>query len=267
MKVLIIYAHPESNSFNGALKDRAVETLQSLGHEVIVSDLYRMGWKSQIDSDDIPGERVNNAVFVVHEEQENMENTTGATLDVRKEQEKLVWCDVLIFQFPIWWFSMPAILKGWVDRTFTRGFAYKAGRKYSAGMFKGKKAIICATTGTSGSLYMPDGIDGDINHILWPIHNGIFNYTGFDVLPPHMVWMPGNLSAPERQNELAKWEERVRHLDNETPLYFHGREDFTPDQRLRPDVVAKTGFQWNPTAGQTHEEAAQQYTNRLNNDK
>lgn len=266
MKVLIVFAHPESKSFNAALKDTAVETLLSLGHEVEVSDLYKMGWKSQIDEKDIPGSRLNDSIFTVHEEQEHMENTTGATLDVRKEQEKLVWCDMLVFQFPIWWFSMPAILKGWVDRTFTRGFAYKTGRKYSSGIFKGKRAMICATTGTAGSLYAPDGIDGDINHILWPIHNGIFHYTGFDVLPPQMVWMPGNLTESEREAALESWAIRIGSIENEEPLFFHGREDYTSEQRLRPDVIAKTGFQWNPSAGQTHEIAARQYTNHLKKD-
>lgn len=266
MNVLIVYAHPESGSFNNALKDTAIKTLIALGHEVKVSDLYKMGWKSQVDQKDIPGDRLNNAVFIVHEEQENMENTTGATPDVREEQEKLAWCDMLIFQFPIWWFSMPAILKGWVDRTFTRGFAYKAGRKYSSGIFKGKKAMVCATTGTAGSLYAPDGIDGDINHILWPIHNGIFNYTGFEVLPPQMVWMPGNLTDAEREGALELWAGRLSHIENEAPLFFHGRDDYTADQRLRPDVTAKSGFQWNPSAGQTHENAARQYTNNLKQD-
>lgn len=221
MKVLIVFAHPESLSFNGALKDAAVETLTAAGHDVRVSDLYRMGWKSQLDASDIPGERADASFFSAPKEQEKMEATTGATPDVRGEQEKMQWCDLMIFQFPVWWFGMPAILKGWVDRTFTRGFAYKSGRKYDSGIFRGKRAMICATTGTASSLYEPDGVDGEISHIFWPIHNGIFHYAGFDVLPPFMAWMADNTSQECRETYLAQWAERLRHIDQETPLFFH----------------------------------------------
>ncbi len=68
---------------------------------------------------------------------------------------------------------MPAILKGWADRVFARGFAYLPGRKYDTGMFKGKRALLAATTGTSADTYAPDGIDGDILVVFWPIHNGL----------------------------------------------------------------------------------------------
>lgn len=263
MKVLIVFAHPEPLSFNGALKDTAVETLTAAGHEIRISDLYRMGWKSQLDADDIPGERADAGFFSVPKEQEHMEATTGATPDVRAEQEKMQWCDLMIFQFPVWWFGMPAILKGWVDRTFTRGFAYKSGRKYDSGIFRGKRAMICATTGTASSLYEPDGVDGDISHIFWPVHNGIFHYAGFDVLPPFMAWMADNTSQECRETYLAQWAERLRHIEQETPLFFHPREDYTDEQRLRPGVEARSGFQWNPSAGQEHDAAAREYTRRL----
>lgn len=263
MKVLIVFAHPESRSFNGALKDVAVEALTAAGHEVRVSDLYRMGWKSQLDAGDIPGERADPGFFSASKEQEKMEATTGATPDVQGEQEKMQWCDLMIFQFPMWWFGMLAILKGWVDRTFTRGFAYKSGRKYDWGIFKGKRAMICATTGTASSLYEPDGVDGDINHIFWPIHNGIFHYAGFDVLPPFMAWMADNASHECRKTYLDQWAERLRHIEQETPLFFHPREDYTDEQRLRPGVEARSGFQWNPSAGQEHDNAAQTHTRKI----
>lgn len=263
MNVLIVFAHPEARSFNGALKDTAVDTLTDQGHNVQVSDLYSMRWKSQLDQHDIPGERNSADFFNAPAEQEKMERTTGATPDVRTEQEKMQWCDLMIFQFPVWWFGMPAILKGWVDRTFTRGFAYKSGQKYDSGVFRGKRAMICATTGTASSLYEPDGIDGDINHILWPIHNGIFHYAGFDVLPPFMAWSADNTSPTVREGYLNQWADRLKGIGDEKPLYFHSREDYGQDQRLRPGVAARTGFQWNPSAGQTHDDAARTYVNNL----
>ena len=261
MNILIVFAHPEPASFNGALKDKAVSTFKEMGHNVIVSDLYRMGWKPQLDMDDFPAERLDAKFLNISAEQEHMCANGLLGADVLAEQEKIEWADLVVFQFPIWWFSMPAILKGWVERTMVRGFAYAAGRKYDTGMFKGKKAMICATTGTASSLYEPDGIDGDINQILWPIHNGIFRYLGFDVLKPFMSWMPGNVSLEQRTEYLKSYEQRLRNIEHEESLYFHPREDYGDDQRLKPGVAAKTGFQWNPKADQNRVEAAITYTN------
>ncbi|BFG81679.1 NAD(P)H-dependent oxidoreductase [Paraburkholderia terrae] len=264
MKVLIVFAHPEPKSFNGALKDTAVATLEALGHEVQVSDLYKLNWRADLNVDDFVGDRLNDDFLDLSAEQEHMfTTTTPPTSDVHAEQQKLLWCDMVIFQYPMWWFGMPAILKGWVDRVMTRGFAYATGRKYDTGMFKGKKAMISTTTGTASSLYEPDGVDGAINHILWPIHNGIFRYLGFDVLPPHVSWMPSRVSADERQVYLDSYATRLRQIGNTEPLFFHPFADYGPDQRLRPGVIARSGFQWNPGAVQAHDDAADEFTRKV----
>ena len=52
--------------------------------------------------------------------------------------------------------------------------------------------MLCLTTGTASTLHEPNGIDGDIVHVLWPIHNGTLAYTGFTVLPPTVAWAPGH---------------------------------------------------------------------------
>ena len=246
MNVLIVFAHPEPQSFNGALKDRALGTLRAQGHEVVVSDLYQMNWKADLGENDFLGCRANPNFLDLSKEQEHMMSTYGPNAEVDAEQAKVLWCELMIFQFPMWWFGMPAILKGWVDRVMVRGFAYVKGRKYDTGMFKGRRAMVSTTTGTAASLYEPDGIDGDLNHILWPIHNGIFRYLGFDVLPPVASWMPAGVSASQREEYLAAYAERLTNIDDTKPLFFHPSEDYGPDQRLKPGVVARSGFQWNP---------------------
>ena len=122
--------------------------------------------------------------------------------------------------------------------------------------------MICTTTGTAESLYQPDGIDGDINHILWPIHNGIFRYLGFDVLPPYVAWMPGRVSPEERSAYLEGFAERLQNLDKTETLYFHSYADYGPDQRLKPGVLARSGFQWNPGTDQSRVDAADRFTRR-----
>lgn len=254
MRTLIVYAHPEPQSFNGALKDVGVETLRAAGHEVRVSDLFAMDWKAGLDAADFPLRR-NDDFLDLSVEQAHATERASTPADVKAEQDKVEWAELIVFQFPLWWFGMPGILKGWVDRTMARGFAYAAGRKYDTGMFKGKRAMLSLTTGTAASLYEPGGIDGDIMHILWPIHNGIFKYLGFEVLPPHVVYMPGRLAPAARQAQLDSWRAHLQDIETLPPLFFHPLSDYDSEQRLKPGVVAKSGFQWNPHAGQTHDDA------------
>ncbi|WP_246014345.1 NAD(P)H-dependent oxidoreductase [Paenibacillus rhizophilus] len=123
MNVLIVYAHPEPESFNGALKDLAVAALTEEGHLVQVSDLYAMKFKAAADRDDflMP---VNPDFFKYQLEQGHASRTNTFSPDIKEEQEKLLWADFVIFQFPLWWYSVPAILKGWFDRVFASGFVY-----------------------------------------------------------------------------------------------------------------------------------------------
>jgi NAD(P)H dehydrogenase (quinone) len=177
MNILIVYAHPAPDSLNGALKDYAVRHLQAAGHEVRVSDLYAMEWKATLEASEIP-ERVHHRA------------------DVLAEQEKLRWADTVIFQFPLWWFSMPAIMKGWVERVYTYGFGYGVGEhsdvrwgdRYGEGTLAGKRAMLVVTAGGWESHYGPRGVNGAVDDLLFPIHHGILYYPGMEVLPPLMVY-------------------------------------------------------------------------------
>jgi NAD(P)H dehydrogenase (quinone) len=245
VNALIVYAHPEPKSFNGATKDVAVETLRNAGHEVVVSDLYAMRFKAVVGPDDFNGERADPDFLRIATEQTKAHETGTLAPDIVAEQEKLRRADLVIFQFPIWWFGMPAILKGWADRVFARGFAYIAGRKYDTGMFRGKTAMIAATTGTSADTYAPDGIDGDILTVLWPVHNGLLRYSGFDVLPPFVAYMPGRIRQSEREAYLDAYRKRLLELDTMPKLFFHPAADYGPNERLKPGVRARSGVQCN----------------------
>lgn len=245
MNVLIVYAHPEPNSFNGAMKDLAVETLRGAGHAVVVSDLYAMGFDPVAGPGDATGERADPDYFSLPKEQTKAYQDGTTASDIAAEMDKLKAADLLIVQFPVWWFGMPAILKGWADRVFARGFAYMPGRKYDTGLFRGKTAMVAATTGTSADTYAPDGIDGDILTVLWPIHNGLFRYSGFDVLPPFVAYMPGRVGEAGRQDYLDSYRKRLLELDATPRLFFHPAEDYGPNERLKPGVPARSGVQRN----------------------
>ena len=254
MKVLLIFAHPEPHSFSAALKDTAVETLTAAGHQVVVSDLYGMGWQAVLSREDFP--ELEALTFDPSRAQEAAWRNESQAPDVVEEQAKVAEADLLLFHFPLWWFSMPAVLKGWVDRVLSRGFAYSAGRKYGRGHFLGKRAMVCITTGTAASLYQPNGIDGDLLHVLWPIHNGTLAYTGLTVLPPFAAWMPGRVTDDQRAAYRNGYAERLRTLDSTEPLFFHPWEDYDEHEQLKPGIRARSGVQWNPRSGSDINEAS-----------
>lgn len=243
MKVLIVYAHPEPESFTGSLKNHAVSTLTRAGHEVEVSDLYALGFKPQIDWNDFR-EPANREYLSILSEHGHGARTDSLSEDIRDEQDKLRWADVLILHFPMWWFSMPAIMKGWVDRVLTLGFAFDLGKMYEDGLMSGKRAMIVTSTAGPDISYTAAGRAGDIEAILWPINNGTLRFCGFDVLPPFVAYSVLTNSEEDKQRQIQEYEERLLALETTEPLFFHEGDDYDETgYRLRPDVEARTPAQ------------------------
>jgi putative NADPH-quinone reductase len=219
MNILLLFAHPEPQSFNGAMLRTAIATLEAAGHRVQVSDLYGQPFNPVSDRRNFT--TVANAAFFKQQKEELYAAAhQGFADEVEAELQKLAWCDVMIWQFPLWWFGVPAVLKGWVDRVFAMGRAYGAGQFYENGVFRGKRALLSLTTG-SGSpaeAYQPGGLQGDLLGILRPIHRGMLQFTGFTVLAPQIVYGPARLTDEERAAALATWAARLLGLATEAPL-------------------------------------------------
>jgi len=217
MNVFIVYAHPEPQSFNGALHRQAVETLEADGHAVRTSDLYAMCYNPVSDRHNFTDAKDQNYLKLQIEEMYASETDSFAD-DVEAEIAKMEWCDLMIWQCPLWWFGVPAILKGWADRTLAMGRTYGGGRFYDNGVFKGKRALLSMTTGGGPEAYAADGFNGDIMAILRPIHRGIFRFVGFDVLAPAFHWGPVRKDDDERAQMLADYADRLRAIESETPI-------------------------------------------------
>jgi NAD(P)H dehydrogenase (quinone) len=248
MKILIVFAHPEPRSFNGALLECARSHLAQAGHDVRISDLYATQFQPSAGPADYV-ERSNPEVYEYRAEMKHALTGSGYVPQIAREQEKLLWCDMLVLQFPMWWFGPPAILKGWIDRVMTYGFAYTPAQRFEDGLLKGRRAMISVTTGAHANVFAPDGMDGDIHRILWPIQNGVLRYVGFDVLPPFISHGIGLIDEKARVDLLAAFRARLDRLSSDKPLFFHPLSDYGPDRRLKPGVIAKTSFQWNPGEG------------------
>lgn len=107
----------------------------------------------------------------------------GAAGRIRRHIELLRWADTLVLQFPFWWFGAPAILKGWMDRVFVYGGVYDSRHRHENGVMRGKRALLTVTAGASAQACAPDGRDGDMRLMLWPIMHAL-HYIGFSVLEP-----------------------------------------------------------------------------------
>lgn len=214
MNVLLIYAHPEPASFNGAMFARARQILTDAGHEVRTSDLYAMKFDPVSDRRNFTS-LTNPDFFKQQLEELHASDTQTFEQHIAAEQEKLEWCDLMIWQFPLWWFSVPGILKGWVDRVFAMGRVYGQGKIYENGVFRQKRALLSLTTGGPAGDYLPGGLNGDLNGILRPLQRGILEFTGFTVLDPHVVYGPARLGSEEREMELLRWENRLLHISAE----------------------------------------------------
>jgi NAD(P)H dehydrogenase (quinone) len=242
MRILYVFAHPERRSLNGALRDLAIEELEAQGHDVRVSDLYASHWKSEVDRALPPEERL---VPVAASKSAFESNTL--TDDVKGEIEKLLWADVLILQFPLWWFSMPAILKGWVDRVFAYGFAYGVGEhsntrwgdRYGEGTLAGKRAMLVVTAGGWEEHYRPRGVNGPIEDLLFPINHGILYYPGYEVLPPFVVYRVDRFDDTAFKSAAAALRERMRTIASTAPIPYrkqNGGDYLIPSMQLRPGL-------------------------------
>lgn len=233
MRIFIVHAHPEPQSFNGAMTRQAVEALSSSGHEVLVSDLYAMGFNPVSDRRNFA--TVHDPHYYRQQAEEaHAARFNGFTNDLQEEMDKLFWCDALILQFPLWWFGLPAILKGWVDRVFASGGRiYGGGKWYDNGVFAGKRAMCSITIGGSASLYSPRGLNGPIASTLFPIHHGMLFFTGFTVIEPFIVHAPARIGHDERAAQLRRYQDRVLGLLTAPTITYPRLNDYDSTYMLK----------------------------------
>ena len=219
MKILIVYAHPEPKSFNGSMKDLAVEVLTGAGHEVQVSDLYAMKFDPAGGPEDFT-EPADSSFFGYQREQVNAHQAGSFAPELKAEMDKLQWADFVLFQFPLWWFSLPAILKGWVDRVFAMGFSYDIGRAYDTGFFRQKRGMLALTTGGPLMTYGATGKNGDIEQLLLHINRGMLYFLGMEVLPPFIAYSAARVAPEQRAQYLEAYRERLLAIEATEPIRF-----------------------------------------------
>lgn len=241
--VLWVSAHPEPRSLNGHLQAAGIAHLRELGHEVLTSDLYALDWDPVLRCEDgNHSSRTLGRRFRVSEDTRAAHHEGTQPSDVARERAKLLAADALVVQFPLWWYGMPAILKGWFDRVLVSGFAFGIDRssgqrlRFEQGPFVGKRALVVTTLGDRAKALGPRGISGQLEHLLFGLLHGTLAYTGMSVLPP---WaLPSADHLDDTDDPVRGLLKRLDALFTDPPIEYRHQfaGDYTDEWELHDHV-------------------------------
>ena len=186
MKHLIIYAHPNPQSLNGQLKHALAKHLSDTGQEVVVRDLYQLGFNPVLSLNDVQGQLKGQV-----------------TDEIKQEQAYISWANCLTFIHPIWWTGLPAIVKGYIERVFSYGFAYRYDQGVQKGLLSGKQVIVFNTQGKSHTEYQAIGMD---KALLLTSDWGIYKYCGLEV-KQHLFFEQADKANAEI---VAEWTKQIK---------------------------------------------------------
>jgi NAD(P)H dehydrogenase (quinone) len=248
MHAHFVLAHPEPQSFNGHLVRSGAAALEAEGWTTSVSDLYAMGF-DPCERPEFFRNRVAPDRFDVQSEQRHASDTRTLPNAVTDELAMMDRADLLVLQYPMWWHLPPAMLKGWFDRVLTYGEGYTSKKRWEAGRFVGKSAMLSVTVGTSRETYAFDGRSGDIDLMLWPV-NFSLAYVGYDVLTPFIAY---GVEAGLRYSNPEAVEKRLRGIVEdfraELPLAprretlpFNRMDEWGSDGRIKPGAPVHSPF-------------------------
>lgn len=171
MKVLLLLTHPTPTAFNQRMAQVGAETLTAMDHQVTMADLYAEGF-------------------------DPVQATTQA---IAQERDRLAQHDLLLCQFPIWWFRPPAMLLGWLEQVLPESPVYA-----------GRQVLFSATAGGSPSTYKASGVSQEPAELFKPLLAGALAQAGFTTLPSYVAWGMLKAGPTERQERYAELEAHLR---------------------------------------------------------
>ena len=248
MQAHIVVAHPEPTSFNVHLADIARKTLNALGYEVSISDLYKMDF-DPCEAATHYSDRKTPERFDTQAEQKNASDNGTIPDVIAAEIARMDAADLLILQYPMWWHMPPAMLKGWFDRVLVFGDVYASKKRFETGRFIGKQAMLSVTVGTSQNTYAYNGRSGDIDLMLWPV-NFSLAYVGYKVLAPFVAYgVEGGLRYSEAHVVEAHlkdietvYRETLSNLVGRREVPFNKMSEWGADGRIKPDAPALSPY-------------------------
>lgn len=167
MNILLVTADPEGQSFAKSLADRYVAGIrETTTVKLELADLAAEGFDPRMTRDDLAFYR----------------ELGPLPQDVRREQQRVEQADLLLLAAPIYWWSLPAAMKGWIDRVFTKGWSFGGDDRF-AGPLSAKHVRLIATGAGSYRLYQKHGYE---SAMAAQIAHGVFNFSGVTNVETHL---------------------------------------------------------------------------------
>ena len=183
MNTLVIYAHPNPTSFCQALTAEIARVLEAGGHAVRIRDLYALGFEPVLQVADFEA-------FAAGRVPE----------DIAAEQAQIRWAEVLVFVYPMWWYGWPAILKGYIDRVFSHGFAYEDTPTGPRGLLAGKAAFVVQTAGATDEV-LASTRQAEVHRVA--MDEGTLGFNGITTLG-HVVLGGIGMASPAARTALLQ---------------------------------------------------------------
>ena len=188
MKVFIVYAHPSEDSLTRHVRDSFIAGLESSGHSWIMSDLYKMRFKTDMDEEEY-----------LREGYYRLDLPVGD--DVRAEHDKINSSDAIVFIHPLFWSDAPAKLVGWFDRVWTYGFAYSA-ENQERGMKQLEKGLYLCVAGNTMEYFHETGILTALEKVF--LRDRLFDR----VKTKELIIFDG--TSRDQGSRTARWDEYLR---------------------------------------------------------
>lgn len=234
MKTHIIHAHPEPLSFVAAMRNTIATHFESQGHDVTLSDLYAKRFNPVASAQDFL-ERSRADYLVYSLEQRNAHKKGKLSPDIAEELNLVLAADLLVITFPLFWFGVPAILKGWIDRVFVSGVFYGGKRIYGKGGLKGKRVFVAFSLGGQAHMFGPEAIHTELtNGMLRHFFQGTLGYVGLEVIEPFIAYHVPYINDEERGKTLRDLKSALVDLESRPSLPMpdlsHFNDIFEPIQ-------------------------------------
>ncbi|MFO7879673.1 MAG: NAD(P)H-dependent oxidoreductase [Bacteroidota bacterium] len=191
MNTLIIYAHYKEPSFNSAIRDVLAESFHDKGNEVIMRDLYNIKFNPVLSRKDL----------------ESIDEERYPT-EITEEQKFIKRAELIVFVYPIWWSGMPAMLKGYIERVFLEGFAFKTKNGKARPLLTDKKVMLFNTTGSTEFFNTQKQRDA-LNEIT---EKCIFEFCGMEIINHTYFHAVQDVDEDTRKAMLAKVREITESL-------------------------------------------------------
>lgn len=227
----VVYCHPEPRSFVGAMRDTTCRALSESGWQVTLSDLSAQHFNAVASAADF-GQRERTDHLVYSLEQRHGWATRSIAPDIAAEVDAVVQADLLVLVFPLFWYSVPAQLKGWIDRVFLSGTFFGGRRVYDRAGMRGKRALVVTSLGGRRHMFGPGSVHGELNGMLRHLLQGTLGYVGFDVCEPFYAFHVPYVSDAERADIQAQLERELHQVERRALLPMPSLDDF--DDRFLP---------------------------------